>query len=214
MKKRILLVTTVVLVLALILSGCSKMKLNSLLESKDYQAAYDITSGEERNKVVIESFFDYCYGKALEQMNWDFYSNGYKFNGGWVGVVEATQYDTYESNDPASAMTNYQKLAEYISMLTGTDVLNQYYYALIQLNGSYYYLVQYQIDNGNINIKQMDHDLEQTFNDNDIDAFYKFVARYVKQHGVTIEQEGMERISGAEPTTSFVFELTDRELKK
>ncbi len=188
------------------------MKLNSLLESKDYQAAYDITSGEERNKVVIESFFDYCYGKALELENWEF--GGYRFNNGWVGAVEATQYDTYESNDPASAMTNYQKLAEYISMLTGTDVLNQFYYALIQVNGSYYYLVQYQIDNGNVNIKQMGNRVEQDSYDNDVDAFYKFVARYVKQHGVTIEQEGVERISGAKPTTSFVFELTDRELKK
>lgn len=215
--KKILCFLLVIALLCVGLCGCDAEEdkrqelIDEYLQDGKYQEAYDeAVDSNEKDKIVAENFLAYaCYDVAVN-VNSDL-----TLNSGSFGQAEAKTTDAFTSNDPISAIEDYGKLAEYVSFLSGGDVLSDYYYAVFEVtkdSSTLYCLSSVEVEDKAYELMYVWDSLEQTSADGDVEAFYKYVARQIEKNGTAIDKSAVERINEKYLTDSpesveFEFEL-------
>ncbi len=198
--KKILCILLVAALLCVGLCGCDaedekrQELIDEYLQDGKYQEAYDEAEySGEKDQIVAENFLAYvCYEIAVNV------GSNFTLNSGSFGHAEAKITDAFTSNDPVSAIEDYGKLAEYVSILSGCDVLDEYYYAAAQISDGIsvlYCLFSFEIKNNAYELMFVWDSFEQTSDDNDVEAFYKYVARQIEKNGTTIDKSAVERIN-------------------
>lgn len=194
MKKNLLAVVVLICV-CVGLCGCNNQKkINTYLQSGEYLEAYNLAEDSQAQEAIIaENFLAYaCYDININV------DSDITLIRGSFGQAIAKTTDAYSSNDPISAISNYEKLAEYVSFLSGTDVLNEYYYGVLEITADgnkFYCLTSINVNDNVYHLKYVWETLDQTASDGDVDALYKYVARYIINQGTSIDNSAVKRIN-------------------
>lgn len=221
--KKVLLALAVLLCVCLGICGCNadsdaedtkaNEHIDALLQSGEYPQAYNTAeSSEMKEKIIAENFLAYaCYDITLNV------DSDIKLIGGSFGQAKASTADTYVPNNEVFAIDNYAKLAEYVSMMSGEDILTKYYYGVLVLKVEGYIkygLASVSLDGKSYKLKYVWDTLEQTYEDDNVKSFYKYVARYIVDNGTSIDKKAVARInemylSDSQNSVKFEFDLRD-----
>ena len=95
------------------------LDIDKYLEDGQYLEAYNAAEDNGmKDQIKAENFLAYaCYDINVNV------DSTLQLVGGAFGKATANTNDVFYSNDPITAIDNYGKLAEYVSMLTGKDVV-------------------------------------------------------------------------------------------
>ena len=212
MKKKLFIMVVLVCICIGLCSCNNERKIDTHLQEGEYIEAYkEAKTSKIKEKIVAENLLAYaCYDIAL---NIDSEIN---LISGSFGQAKASVDDTYIPNDSIYAIDNYEKLAEYVCMLSGKDVLEEYYYGVLELkveNNTKYCLVSIGIDSKTYKLKYVWDTLEQTTDSEGIvEDFYKYIARYIDRNETSIDIKAVERInkmylSDSPKRVEFEFDL-------
>lgn len=182
------------------LCGCGnkdkerRERIEAHLNAGEYEEAYDVAeTSDEKKAIAAENVIAAaCYNLAVNvDVDLTLVSGAY-------GQAKASAADEYTPNDDVFAIENYEKLAEYISLLSGADVLEDYYYSVysIKVEGyTTYCLDRINIDSGKIvNIYAWDT-LDQTAEDDNTVSLCKYIARYIMENGTQLSISAVDRIN-------------------
>ena len=185
-------------------------QINAFLEEGNFVEAYETaTDRSTRDKIIAENFAAYASASVD--------TAELSLEGCAFGQATADESDLYTPNDPIFAMENYQKLAEYMSLLTGNDLLNDYYYSVIKLgeaDTTWNILYSIKIDGCEIQLINMWESLNMTSQDSNAIAFYKYIAKKVLDEGTTLESAAINRVgnkylSSDVEQVSFKYDLSN-----
>lgn len=214
--KRFLCLVMAAVLLCVALSGCNKdgkrqEEIESHLKKGEYQEAYKVAeTSKEKEAIIAENFLAYvCYDIATNV------DTDMKLVSGNFGQAKAKTSDAYTPNDSVFTIDNFEKLAEYVSLMTGEDALGDYHYGAFKVTvggGTSYCLASVDIHTNAVALLYVWDTVEQTSADGNVVALYKFIARYVMKNGTAIEQAAADRINeryltGTPEEVEFTFDL-------
>lgn len=195
MKKILSLLLVLCLCIGLCACNANEEKIKEHLEKGEYEEAYDLASDEAiKDEIVAENFLAvYCQDSNVQT------EASLRLTGGWFGKVKASENDAFESASSVIAIDNYAKLAEYISMLSGVDILKDYYYGVVEIvlneAQTVYGLTRLVIETGECEAITVFATLDQTSDDDNATAMYRYIARRVKEKGTEISDDAVARIN-------------------
>jgi len=182
------------------LCGCNaeekkrQERIDAYLQEGKYQEAYDEAEGsKEKNKVLAENFLAYvCRDIAVNA------SPKWTLDSGSFGQAKAKETDAYTPNDPMFTIANFAKLAEYVSLMSGRDAFGEYYYAVFKVtndSSTLYGLASVKIENNEYELIDVWDSFEQTADDGNVVALYKYIARQIQEDGTSLDNNAVKRIN-------------------
>lgn len=198
--KKILCLLLIIATLCTALCGCTEKEekpqesVDTYLQECRYQEAYEqAKSVEDKNRVIAENLIAYtCYQISVNA------SADWTLDSGYYGKAKAKETDAYRPNDETFAMRDYATLAEYVSLLSGYDVLETRNYAVLCLSHGttkMYGLVSVEVETGVANLIYAWESLEKSSTDDNVVALYKYIAQVIRTSGTSLDADAIQRIN-------------------
>lgn len=197
--KRFLCLVMAAVLLCVTLSGCNKdgkrqEEIENHLKKGEYQEAYKVAeTSKEKEAIIAENFLAFvCYDLATNV------DTELTLVSGYFGQAKAKATDAYTPNDSMFTIENFEELAEYISLMTGNNVPGDYYYGVLEIEMEGY--ISYCLAYVNIETKVIDFPyawstLDQENQDGNVEALYKYIARYVMENETELGPQAVYRIN-------------------